>query len=102
MSGNIAVSAEGARELKQLAEALPESSETINRSAGDLENSFEELKETLGPHTNDIKEIIDIIRDAQSKAQTSVMKVYANLQKVSSKIMEIVEKNFSAAGGGRP
>lgn len=47
MSGNIAVSAEGARELKQLAEALPESSETINRSAGDLENSFEELKETL-------------------------------------------------------
>ena len=29
MSGNIAVSAEGARELKQLAEALPESSEII-------------------------------------------------------------------------
>lgn len=101
MAGNeIAISEQGAQEIKALADALPESVEVVTQAAQSMEDVFEQNKSVLGPHTGDIEGILETIKNTQAKGQTAVVKVSSNLQKVSAKIMQIVQKNLSAGGGG--
>ncbi len=96
---NIAVSAQGAQEIKTLADALPESVEIVTEAAQNLGDVFDQNKGVLGPHTSDIENIIETVKTTQAKGQTAVVKVSANLQKVSAKITQIIQKNISAGGG---
>ena len=96
-SKGILISYEAVEALKKLAESLPEAVEASKLAADTLDTSFEEKKELLGPHTAEMKAIIDGIADANATGRTSIIKVQTGLLKSAVILKGILDKKF---GGG--
>lgn len=86
---------EGVEALKNLAESLPEAVQAVSDAASNLRSSFEEKKEVLGPHTNDIEQILEMVDEAQSSGHGAIIKVQLSLIKSAAILAAIIDKGFS-------
>ena len=91
----IRMDAEAVEALKSLAGALPEATEMVQQAKTNLESSFEEKKEVLGPHTSDIQEILETISDAQAQGHSSVVKLQAKLVQAAAALQAIIDKGIT-------
>jgi len=94
----IQMTQESVNALKNLANSLPEASEMVENAKTNLDASFEEKKELLGPHTNEIQEILDTVSDAQAAGHSGVVKLQAKLVKAAAKLNEILGKGLGVGG----
>ena len=95
--GKVKMDETGVQALKSLATALPEASQRISEAASGLESAFEERKETLGPHTDQIEEVLSLIREAQKSGHGAVIKVQKNLVVAAASLSAIIGKRLSAS-----
>ena len=93
-NGGIAMSQEAVTALKNLATSLPEATESAKQAAELLKSSFDEKRDLLGPHTNEIQEILDCIDEAQSSGQASIVKVQTGLIKAAARLQAILSKGL--------
>lgn len=99
-TGNgIKMTQESVQALKTLATSLPEASEQIKNATALVESSFEEKKELLGPHTNEISAILETVASAQETGHSSVVKVQGRLIKAAAKLSAILGNGFGSGGG---
>ena len=91
----ISMTQESVDALKTLATSLPEATEMIKVAKTNLEASFEDKKECLGPHTNQIEEILDTISDAQESGHRGVVKLQTKLVKAATKLQAIINKGLT-------
>lgn len=90
---------EGVNALKTLATSLPEASQMITDASELLRSSFEEKKEVLGPHSDQIEEILDTIHKAQAEGQKSVVKLQRSLAQAAVRLAEILAKSLKWSAG---
>lgn len=95
MSSRIKMTQESVTTLKNLANKLNESTETIKTAKTKLESSFEEKKELLGPHTGEIKQILDTVSETQDQGHASVVKLQAKLVKSAAKLKTILDRGLA-------
>lgn len=86
----ISMTQESVNALKNLASGLPEATEIVKNAKTNLDASFEEKKDLLGPHTNEIEEILDTVSSAQETGHSSVVKLQAKLVKAAAKLSAIL------------
>lgn len=89
-SNGIAMSQEAVNALRNLATALPEATEDAKQAAEMVKSSFDEKKELLGPHTNEIQDILECIDDAQNSGKASIVKVQIGLVKAAARLQAII------------
>ena len=85
---------ESVQALITLANALPEATDIVKNAKLNLETSFEEKKSLLGPHTNEIANILDTVSDAQEEGHSSVVKLQAKLVQASAALKAILDKGL--------
>lgn len=101
--GKVTTDENGVQKLTGLANLLEESSEQITSATTTIQSSFEEKRSLLGPHINEISEIIETIQTAQKDGHESVLAVQNNLLSVASAISEFIASGFAGGGSqGKP
>ena len=85
---------ESVQALKTLASALPEATELVQEAKTNLEASFDEKKELLGPHTSEIEAILETVSDAQNEGHSSVVKLQAKLVQAAAALQAILGKGL--------
>lgn len=91
----IKMDSEAVEALKTLAGALPEATEMVQQAKENLESSFEEKKDCLGPHTSDIQTILETVSEAQAQGHSSVVKLQAKLVQAAAALQAIIDKGIT-------
>lgn len=93
--GIVKMDEEGVEALKTLAQALPDAIDGVAEAASGLRSSFEDKKELLGPHTAEIEQILELVDEAQSSGQSSVLRLSLSFMKSAIALSAIIDKGFS-------
>lgn len=98
-NNGISMGEESVTALKNLATYMPEVIESVKQAADLLDSSFDDKKDLLGPHANEIQEILECIDDAQNTGRSSVVKVQTGLIKAAGRLSAILAKNLNVKKG---
>lgn len=90
---------EAVNALKKLATDMPEVIDCVKQAADLLESSFDDKRELLGPHTNEIHEILDCINDAQNTGRSSVVKVQTGVIRAAARLSAVLAKSLGVKKG---
>lgn len=90
---------QGVEALKSLATALPDAAQATLDAATNLESSFEDKKDLLGPHTSQIEQIIESTQKASATGHSAIIKVQTNLVKAAAALAAIIGGSFGGSSG---
>lgn len=90
---------EGVARLINLASALDEATESIEKSAAGLKSSFEDKRSLLGPHTSEFNEIIDLTTNTSIKGDAAVSAVSLFLRDQAQAISDFIANKSGGASG---
>ncbi|MBR4878567.1 MAG: hypothetical protein IKU13_01890 [Clostridia bacterium] len=94
-----AVSQEGILALKTMSAAIVSSSEKIKELTGTLQTVIDDNPNTLGPHRNQLEEVIQAI-DKEVKAATEPISGISNsLNKLADAYQEIIDDELGVDTG---
>ena len=91
----------GVLQLTMLAQTLDESVENISAAAASLKDSFEEKRQLLGPHTDTINEILELVDAEAGSGASAVAAVSMRLNIVAQAIQEFIDQQMSVGGKGK-
>lgn len=80
----------GVNELTSLANALKDCCENVNNALLTLQTSIQEKENLLGPHIDEIQEILETINDAQNTGLTDVDQIYEMIMELAKNISEFI------------
>ena len=93
--GKVKMDESGVEAMKNLASTLPDAIRDIDESSKQLKESFEQNKELLGPHSEEIANILECIDEAQKVGNQSVVKIQKKLIAAAAMLAAIIDKSFT-------
>ena len=93
-----AVSPEGVQALKAAAAAVTEGIEKVSKEAKDMSMVADEYSGTLGPHQQELTEVLEEIEEAIEKAAEPSQNVAEKLEDVADGYQDIIDRKRFKAG----
>ena len=87
------VSRENVEKLKKLAEDIPSSVEEMEQASKALESCYENVSGTVGPHSKEIKEIVEGLNRLLKESGSTINEIPPRLKNMADIMQSIIDKN---------
>ena len=77
--------------VNDLAHRIPDSVEKLSKANQDVLKCYDEVKETVGPHTQEIEEIVHELNRLLQQSSDSINEVSENLEKLAARMQKIID-----------
>ena len=83
---DLSLNQESADALREFADQMPKAVQAVEGAAGELQDSFKNLQEGLGEHTEQFEDLIKFLNAACTKAQEPIAELPKVLIRTADKI----------------
>lgn len=96
------VTLEAVQSMMSMSDQLTELQEKIHQETAKLQAAYDENKDGLGAHSDDIKNLIDDVQSAEDEASKPVKKLVLKLCRASAnRLKDIQEQYYNSQGRSR-
>lgn len=86
------VNEEAVSVMRDLAKKIPSSVEGLLQANKEILSCYEDVKETVGPHTQEIETIVQNLNQMIKKSSNSINEIPPKLEKLAERCEEVIRK----------